>query len=680
MSGPSKMRAAAIHLCFVATGLLVATPIGGADEGCLRERGRIPLGAIGAISSDPPYLIYGSGSALVIDDVFDPRYPRRVGQLDLRTPILDLKTRGYITYAGTQQGLHIIDIRIPRAPRHLSFVATKHPARGVAVHGWRAWVVGLFDDETFRGGSTLIHVGRPEDPWVMSAGFLVSCGPRDVELQYPLLFFIGCDLKIFDLSQSPHIPIGRLNVSGHSIAVDGTVAAVTRGDRLQLIDISDPFDPVAKGDIWTHGTAKDVALFGDLAVGSSQSGLTIANITSLDNPLEESHPSFLCGATSIEIADGLVYAANRGFLRVLSLDDPAAPSEISRTGEVSYIRAAASGRLAVTTTHGSCGPREDEITVLDIGRNTPTAVGGWRSIYRAADVALVGTTAFVTADGGLYALDLSDPTNPVELSFIDLIESEYLAVNSGHAYIATMGSAGPTFKVVDVSDPTDMHERGRSGWERGGPSPIAVDAAGDTAVIADTRGLQVFDVSDSRHVDQVGYWPREGATGVALVGDHAVLGYSSRVDSEARGIAVIDLENPDGPTAAGAWASPSAVTAVAEYGGRVLVGTISDGVYLIDLTDPTNPRPVDRWFADQLSTRDLAADWPLIVNSNGTLGLTVIGLDRRCLPPRRPSSRTAPTGNVAGVSSARLSAAPSRPLESVAGSGAAGRGPAGREP
>ncbi len=665
---------------WLAVVFLAATPIGGADEGCLRERGRIPLGAIGAIAPDPPYLIYGNGSALVIDDVIDPRYPRRVGQLDLRTPILDLETRGRITYVGTDEGLHIIDTHNPAKPRHLSFVATDHPARGVAVHGWRAWVVGRFDDDTFQGGSSLIHVGRPDDPWVMSAGYFVSCGPSDVELRYPLLFFIGCDLEVFDLARSHHIPIGRLNVSGHSIAVEGTAAAVTRGDRLQLIDISDPSNPVAGDTAWTHGSAAGVALTGNIAVGSSVAGLTVLDISSLDNPVEIAHLGLRDGATSLEIADGLVYAASGDFLSVIGIDNPEHPTEIVRIGSSAFNRVAVSGRLAIAT-HQGYGPDDRPITVLDIWRPAPSVIGGWRSNFGTADVALVGSTAFVTADGGLYALDLTDPTNPVELSFVDLIESEYLAVDSNRAYIATMGVAGfPTFHVVEISDPTDMYVRGRWSWERGGPSPIAVDAAGDTAVIADTRGLRVFDVSGPQDIDQVGYWPREGAAAVALVRSHVVLGYSSSVDEEDHGIAVIDITDPTSPGSVGTWTSPSAVTAVAEYGGRVLVGTISDGIYLIDLTDPTKPRAVDRWLAGDLSVRDLAADWPLIVQSNGDLGLTALGLDRRCTPPRRPTSRTTPTGDVAGVSSARLSATPSRPLESAGGSEAAGRAPAGRGP
>ncbi len=86
------------------------------DDGCLTEQGRIPLGSIGAITIDPPHLFYGSGSALVVDDVSDPRYPDREGLLDLGDAILDVEASGHIVYVTTQRGLHIIDTRDSAGP------------------------------------------------------------------------------------------------------------------------------------------------------------------------------------------------------------------------------------------------------------------------------------------------------------------------------------------------------------------------------------------------------------------------------------------------------------------------------------------------------------------------------------------------------------------------------------
>ena len=625
------------------------------DDGCLTEQGRIPFGSIGAITIDPPHLFYGSGSALAVDDISDPRNPDHEGFLDLGDAILDVEASGHIVYVTTQRGLHIVDTQYSAGPRLSGFVEMPHPTRSVEVHEKWAFVAG-------GTGLSLIDIREPSSPWLVWSGLTPSCDYRDLKLQPPLLFAIGCGLQIIDVSK-PMFPatLARLDVGGSAVAVERNTAAVTSLDRLQLIDISDPSRPVAQGNAWTHGLAKDVALKGSIAVTSSNTGLTIFDITLLEYPAEIAHLGFRGGTTSIDSANGLVYAANRGFLRVVSLDDPTVPSEIGHTGSPSFARVATSGQIAVTT-HSLYGPREGAISVIDTSSPGSVEAGIWEAIWGPEDIDVVGSVAFVTADGGLYALDLTNPADPVELSFLDLIETQYLAVDSGRAYIATMGVGGySTFDVIDVSDPGDMHELGSYAWERGEPYPTAVDATGNTAVIADSRGLRVIDVSDPRNLNQIGRWEQAGARGVVLVGNHAVLGFSSNIDPEEKGIAVIDLASDGGPVAVGTWTAPSGVRSVAKYGGSVLVGCETDGVFLIDLRDPTRPTEIGNWTLGQLGVVDLATAWPTAVATNGAFGLTVISLDRSCVPPRRPSSRVFPSRTKISypASSARSAVSPS---------------------
>jgi len=613
------------------------------------------VGAVGAITIDSHLLLYGSGSALAIDDVSDPRFPRREGFLDLGAQILDVEARGQVTYAATEEGLHIIDIRRPTAPRWVGFVTTPHPARSVEVHEKWAFVAG-------GNGLSLINVRDHNSPWRVWSGLSPSCDYDDLELQFPLLFAIGCGFNIIDVSNPLfEAVLARLEVNGSTVAVEGNTVAITDHDRLQLIDVSDPSNPVAHGSLWTHGVAKDAVLTSGVAVASSDGGLTISDITSLDSPEELAYLSFPGGTTSLAAAPGLVYAANGGFLWVVSLDDPATPTGIGHTGNSSSARVAVSGQFAVTT-HGFYGPGEDTVTVIDVGQPRPIETGVWKAIWGPEDVDIVDSVAFVTADGGLYALDLSDPAQPVELSFLDLIESQYLAVDSGYAYIATMGVAGfPSFQVVDVSDPTNMYEVGNYGWGRGGPYPTAVDSDGDTAVVADNRGLRIFDVSDPRNPTQVGRWEQLGASGVALEGNLVVVGFSSPTDPDDTGISVIEISSPENLVTVGSWSAPSAVVAISIFGSAVLVGSEFDGVFMINLEDPARPTEVGHWTLGRLGVVDLAAAWPTAVVTNGDFGVTVLSLDRSCVPPRRPSRRVDPSARKIGYSepSFRSSAPPS---------------------
>jgi hypothetical protein len=613
--------------------ILLAVSTGRTDEGCLSERGRIPFGTVGAIAEDFPRLLYGSGSALVVDDVSDPSFPRREGFLKLGGSILDLETQGRLTYATTEAGLFIIDTDSSGSPQQVGFVATPHPARAVRVHGWQAFVAG-------GTGLSMVHVGNPASPRIVKTGRIPRCDYQDLELDYPLLFATGCGFQIIDLAKPPFPnTVARLDLPVAAIDVEGSIVAVASWTRLQLIDVSDPSNPMVRGSIWTHGLAQDVALTGNIAVASSATGLTIADVASPDDPIELANFAFAGGATTISVAGDLVYAANRRFLRIVSLDDPSTPTEIARIGEPSFVNVAASGRLAIAT-HGGFGPREHAVTVLDLGRREPTVAGSWEALWRPIDVELIGSLGYVTGDGGLYVLDLGDPANPLELSFVDLIESQSIGVDSGHAYIATYHAGGfCSLTVVDVSDPTNPYRQGSLYFRQGCPISKGIDAEGNTAVIADSLGLLVIDVSDPWLPIEVGRWDQSGASDVTMVGGQAVLAFASPTDPQDTGIAVVDPYAESGPALVGTWRAPGAAYTVGGYGQAVVVGTKSDGIFLIDIEDPTLPKEICHWSDRGFGIVDLATAWPTIVATHGGLGLTVLELERPDSPPRRRPSR-----------------------------------------
>ena len=439
----------------VAVVMIAAATVVSPHDGCLIEQGRIPFGNISAIEVDGSRLVYGSGTALVVEDVLNPRSPRRQGSVDLRATIGDLDVAGHLAFVVTDLGLHIINIENPSYPRQIGFETTPHAARAVQVNDRWAYVAG-------GEGLSLINIRSPTSPWRALSDLSPYCDYDDLALQYPLMYTIGCGFKVIDVSR-PMFPttLARLELGGKRIAVEGATAAVVGVDRLKLIDISDPANPVERGSGWTHGPARDVALTNETAVSSSVTGFTVFDIGSLEAPTEISHFALPGGVSTLATADGLAYAANLAYLRVVSLDDPASPSEITRIEHPSFGRVATTGRVAITT-HSYDGPRRDMVTVLDVAHREMSEKSMWHAIRGPADVAIEASHAFVTADGGLYAIDLKDPASPVELSILDLIESEYVAVDSGRAYVATMGVAGfPSFEVVDISDPSDMVLRGR---------------------------------------------------------------------------------------------------------------------------------------------------------------------------------------------------------------------------
>ncbi len=317
--------------------------------------------------------------------------------------------------------------------------------------------------------------------------------------------------------------------------------------------------------------------------------------------------------------------------------------ERGRTQMVNITKIAVSGRLVTSLQRGSWDTRPT-VRVAEIRPFGTIEVGSWKAVWNVADIALDAATAFVAADGGLFALDLTNPANPTELSYIDLIDSQHLSIDSKRAYIATTGVSGNGwFDIVDTSDPIAMERIGGIYWPRPDPAKYAIDAAGSTVVIADQNGLLILDVDDALNPVEIGRWSHAEARDVALVGDHyAVATFAEWAHPGEFGITVVNLSNPSNPSPVGSWAAPSEVLSLAEYGGSVVVGTEGNGVFLIDIEDPANPRQIDHLEELGMDAEDLATAWPSIAASNVEIGTSVLGLHRSCQPPRRPSSRVTP--------------------------------------
>lgn len=299
-----------------------------------------------------------------------------------------------------------------------------------------------------------------------------------------------------------------------------------------------------------------------------------------------------------------------------------------------------SGRMTAIAQHGSFDTRP-MLRVVLFGPTGAVEAGHWSPTRNLEDIVLDVNTAFVTADHGLFSLDLSDPFQPRMLDFVHLTDAQHITLDGDIVYVATTGDAGNGwFDVVDITDPSAMEQQGRITWSGSDPEKNAMDAAGSTVVIADNAGLLVLDVSDSYNPVEVGRWNADPVHDTALVGSLAVVTLAEDTHPDDPGITVLDLSNPANPTVVGRWHSSSTVLSVAEYGGDVAVGTESHGLYTIDLGDPAQPTVIDHWDELGLDVNHISTAWPTLALSSEHFGLTVLGLAPECIAPRSPLGRS----------------------------------------
>jgi hypothetical protein len=290
---------------------------------------------------------------------------------------------------------------------------------------------------------------------------------------------------------------------------------------------------------------------------------------------------------------------------------------------------------------------EHSLLVFDLADAVnPRLLGTWtrRSWAAFESIAVAGSLALVgDHDGGLVAVDVSDPSAPALLGGpVQSARATGIVIRDGLAYV---GSAWPRLDVIDVAQPVtlrvperlptsgpvadiaavaDPHlclmlaggelsvvDHGTAGAAAvvttfvlpGEPQRIVV-ADGLALVACGDGGLFAFDVSQPRTPQPLGAVP-----GVAAAVDLAVAG--SRVLALADGgpVHVVDPAAPDGPAVIGSWTPDIAACRLAVADGIAWLGSWSQ-LQTVNVSDPLVPVPLwvtDVWWGDcasRLAARD----------------------------------------------------------------------------
>lgn len=291
--------------------------------------------------------------------------------------------------------------------------------------------------------------------------------------------------------------------------------------------------PVQVGSIDTSGTARDIAIVGEIAyIADDNAGLQIIDVS------DQSTPVLLA-----------------------TYDTPNNSYGIFATGQTAYIADGGSG-----------------LQIVDAGTpSSPNFVGSYNTPNWAWDVTVVGVTAYV-ADGnaGLQILDISDPTSPSLLGAFDTSgTARGVMVVGSTAYIAD-GTSG--LVMIDVSNPISPNFLGSydtPGTARG----LNID--GTTAYVADDNmGLQIIDVSDPTSPFLLGSFDTIGAAfGVSVVGTTAYVAESSA------GFQAIDVTDPFLPIELAVFDTAGFTNEIAISGESAFLADGGSGMHIIYVTN-----------------------------------------------------------------------------------------------
>ena len=333
------------------------------------------------------------------------------------------------------------------------------------------------------------------------------------------------------------------------IAVSGDYAYVAAGwgfgaGHFYVLDISNPSLPAVVGGLETPGVATGVVISGPYAyVSHEASGVIVVDVSDPTSPAISANVPLASAAGSIAVSGAHLYvgcSGNQARVDVVNISNPLAPVHVGSIGIASFAL--------------------------------------------VSDLAAAGSRIYAAANGlGLAIIDISNPSTPALLGHSTYPSATRgIAVSGSYACLSYMGPAETSHVAMfDVSNPhspivvDDLIVPGE-GWTQD------VEIAGEYAFVSDeVTGLHIIDISNPSALTQVGWIQLGRARGSIAIGGLLYLAAWGAV-------AVVDISNPESPTAIGHLDTPNSALDVDVAGPFAYVAD-DFALSIIDVADPAAP-------------------------------------------------------------------------------------------
>ncbi len=224
--------------------------------------------------------------------------------------------------------------------------------------------------------------------------------------------------------------------------------------------------------------------------------------------------------------------------------------------------------------------------------------------------------------GSLRIIDASDPTNPVQIG-------EY--VNSGETYdvqvigdIAYVADLSEGLIILNVSEPSSPEVLGQYSILG---ACIQLHVANDLVYVVDHRndntGLKVVNVSDPEHPFQIeSYMPDDvDLCNPFVLGDYIYVGNHGTGRGELQ---ILDATDPTDITQVGIFDNGGYMNSVFVVGTMAYVSFYERGLIVIDVSDPENPTFAASWGDGKEGAGDVVVVDDIVFLTEDGGGLTIL--------------------------------------------------------
>ena len=365
-----------------------------------------------------------------------------------------------------------------------------------------------------------------------------------------------------------NISSGEMNIIDDILLVGDTLG-------LQIIDISNPVDPIIVGYYHTGAWVQHVEIVGDIAyIDNCSNGLLILDVS---NPLDPQYIGSCAETTSIQslTVDGdLVYIA-AGMLGLQIVDASDLQNPILIGGYTSL----STKKIAYRNGFAFVGNDMGNVQVYDVSDPTePVEVNWFNDISSLRDMKLVDTYLIILSWSEILIYDISDPTNFELLTSYDSALNSRIELEGNIAHLLC-GING--VKILDISNLPQIDFIGAINSPRK-LSEIVV--SNNIAFVRDQyTGFEIYDISEPFNPDLV------GATNVGYnlqtlsINNNYV--YSAESESDLR---IFDINNPQSPYLANSYnLYYNSINFIAH--NNFGYATVAGDLYILSMNDPLHP-------------------------------------------------------------------------------------------
>ncbi len=527
-------------------------------------------------------------------DISDPARPNEVSLFDTAGEAVGVKVSGdHILLADGEDGLRVLFIADPNLAQmtieEKSSLDTPGNAHDLAINGSTIYIA---DGE---GGLRVVDFSNPDAPVEVGSEDVPSARGVATLENYAYVAAGENGLRVVDVTD-PLRPaeIGSVDFIGEarslavrSYGVEGVPADVYAfvaggSGGLQVIDVSDPRNPVSVANYRSPGYAYAVVVEGDRAyVTGRNDGLWVVDISQPTDPKEIGFYPIPGEAHGLAVSEQFAYVAaySRG-LRLIYVADPGDLHEVGFYDVPTAGRDVALGGNYVYLSDGGQGIRTLDVT----NPKAPREVGFNDQMGITHGLIVRDDFAYVTDELGLKIVSIADPLTPEIRGFLGTGGiATAVDVDGVYAYVAD-GAFG--MRVINIADPA---------------APLAVGAPHDTlgeaqgidvssgyAYIADgPGGLHIVNVTDpanpttSNVVDQI-----SDAKDVVVSDNFAF------VLNGGQGLQVVDVLKPAAPEIIASLDLPGEGSRLEINGAYLFIASSNEGVQVVYIQDAANPQLV----------------------------------------------------------------------------------------